>query len=177
MTRIDRRRQQVSLEEQTEILGPDRLGRHYPDEFEIPTVTIKGREFLVPALGDKLELIMHVCVHGTGSGAGDSAREDDPDDEESTEFTATDLVDALRLLQEIRIEVDRLELGLLESLAARGEPDERAAGARRCPPEDITAYREKLHAEEQARRPAALTKQWGSVTVADVTDGAWATED
>lgn len=158
MTGIDRRRQQVSLEEQTEILGLHRLGRHYPDEYEIPTVMIKGREFLVPALGDKLELIMHVCVHATGS-----STVDEPVMELAPEFTPDDLVDALRLLQEVRIEVDRLELGLLQALSDLGVPDDRAAEARRSSPEDIAPYRAQLRADEQIRRPAALTKRWGQV--------------
>lgn len=158
MTGIDRRRQQVSLEEQTEILGPTRLGRHHLGEFEIPTVTIKGREFLVPALGDKLELILQVCVDGTGSSIVE-----EPVTELPPDVTQDDLVDALRLLQKVRIEVDRLELALLQALSDLGVPDERAAEARRSAPEDIAPYREQLRAEENARRPAALTKRWGQV--------------
>lgn len=156
MTGIDRRRQQVSLEEQNEILAPDRLGRHYPDEYEIPTVTIKGREFRVPALGDKLELIMHVSVHATGSSAAD-----EPVTELADDFTQADLLDALRLLQEIRVEVDRLELGLLQGLSDLGVPDDLPAEARRCPVEEIAPYRDQLRADEEVRRPAAITKRPG----------------
>lgn len=159
MSGIDRRRQQVSLEEQTEILGSERLGRHYPDEYEIPTVMVKGREFRVPALGDKLELIMHVCVNGTGSSTAD-----EPVAELSDDITDTDLIDALRLLQEVRIEVDRLELGLLQALSDLGVPDDRVAAAFPCSAEDVAPYRAQLRSDEDARRPAALTKRWGQFT-------------
>lgn len=168
MSGIDRRRQQVSLEEQTEILGPERLGRHYPEEYEFPTIMVKGREFRVPALGDKLELIMHVCVHGTGSSTADDTVTELADD-----FTPTDLLDALRLLQEVRIEVDRLELGLLQALSDLGVPDTQTATAIPCSPEDIAPYWQALRADEDARRPAALTKRWGQFTAPadDDTDG------
>ena len=158
MSGIDRRRQQVSLEEQTEILGPDRLGRHHGDPGSMPTVTVKGRPARVPALGDKLDLITHVCVHGSGA---DGPMADRPATAPAPEVTDADLLDALRLLQDVRVQVDRLELDLLQALSDRAVPDERIAQAFPCAATDVAPRRETLRADENARRPAALTKLYG----------------
>ncbi len=69
----------------------------------------------------------------------------------TTEVSDDDLVDALLLLQAVRIELNETELRLLESLATRGVPDERVARARACDVEEVTAARNRLKAEHAVR--------------------------
>lgn len=143
---VDYRRQRVSLDEQTAILGPGRLQQHVPQDFPARTEQFpNGRDYVLVDTSPVFDLVRQLSMLAWSS----DERRHDPDHE--TEVSDDDLVDALRLLQAVRIELNDTELRLLESLATRGVPDERVARARACDAEEMVTERDRLRAEHAVR--------------------------